>query len=183
MATTGQLGKPDLLWRPGRASGDTTSVGHIMMPTPMAQEKGINEFRFGIYATCSQPITEDQLMHQLTKWYSPSVSYQMQKYNLFVNRLDNKLWDIEFAPNLPRLKRNESWLNLKQDVEVAALYPAYTNKKSFVLRLANLTGNTKDVSYLKNDNFIVVNGLEETIQQNYQISPYDMITLIRQFND
>lgn len=179
MATTGQLGKSDLLWRPGRASGDTTSAGHIMMPTPMAQEKGINEFSFGIYATSSQPVTEDLLMRQLIKWYSPSVSYQMQQYNLFVNRLDNKLWDIEFAPNLPQLKRNESWLNLEPDVEVAALYPAYTNKKSFILRLANLTGNIKEVSYLKNDGFIVVNGLEESIPQIYRIDPYDMITLIK----
>lgn len=179
MATTGQLGKPDLLWRPGRASGDTTSVGHIMMPTPMAQEQGLNEFTFGLYATSSQPVTEESLSKQLTKWYSPSVSYQLQKYNLFVNRLDNKLWDIEFAPDLPKLARTQSWLNLKPDLEVAALYPAYTVKDNLVLRLSNLTGETQDASYLKDEGFIVVNGLEETIAQDYQVAPYDLITLIK----
>lgn len=179
MATTGQLGKPDLLWRPGRASGDTTSVGHIMMPTPMAQEQGLNEFTFGLYATSSEPVTEESLSKQLTKWYSPSVSYQLQKYNLFVNRLDNKLWDIEFAPDLPKLARTQSWLNLKPDLEVAALYPAYTVKDNLVLRLSNLTGETQDVSYLKDEGFIVVNGLEETIAQDYQVAPYDLITLIK----
>ncbi|EAE2995221.1 alpha-mannosidase, partial [Listeria monocytogenes] len=30
LATTGQLGKPDLAYRPGRASGDTTKKGHVL---------------------------------------------------------------------------------------------------------------------------------------------------------
>src|SRR5699024_6911734 len=42
LATTGQLGKPNLMWRPGRASGDISKRGHIEMPTPLAQELGEN---------------------------------------------------------------------------------------------------------------------------------------------
>ena len=180
MATTGQLGKSDLLWRPGRASGDTTSVGHIMMPTPLAQETGINEFSFGLYAPSNAELAENKLTKVISDWYAPSVSYQMQKYNLFVNRLDNKLWDIEFSPKLTKIEQTESWLNIKQNVEVSALYPAYTIKNNLVLRLSNLTAEVVDVSYLKDAGFTVVNGLEEIIDQDYQIAPYDMLTLIKQ---
>ena len=180
MATTGQLGKSDLLWRPGRASGDTTSVGHIMMPTPLAQETGINEFSFGLYAPSNAELAENRLTKVISDWYAPSVSYQMQKYNLFVNRLDNKLWDIEFSPKLTKIEQTESWLNIKQNVEVSALYPAYTIKNNLVLRLSNPTAEAVDVSYLKDAGFTVVNGLEEIIDQDYQIAPYDMLTLIKQ---
>ena len=180
MATTGQLGKSDLLWRPGRASGDTTSVGHIMMPTPLAQETGINEFSFGLYAPSNAELAENKLTKVISDWYAPSVSYQMQKYNLFVNRLDNKLWDIEFSPKLTKIEQTESWLNIKQNVEVSALYPAYTIKNNLVLRLSNPTAEVVDVSYLKDAGFTVVNGLEEIIDQDYQIAPYDMLTLIKQ---
>lgn len=180
MATTGQLGKSDLLWRPGRASGDTTSVGHIMMPTPLAQETEINEFSFGLYAPSNAELAENRLTKVISDWYAPSVSYQMQKYNLFVNRLDNKLWDIEFSPKLTKIEQTESWLNIKQNVEVSALYPAYTIKNNLVLRLSNPTAEVVDVSYLKDAGFTVVNGLEEIIDQDYQIAPYDMLTLIKQ---
>ena len=180
MATTGQLGKSDLLWRPGRASGDTTSVGHIMMPTPLAQETGVNEFSFGLYAPSNAELAENKLTKVISDWYAPSVSYQMQKYNLFVNRLDNKLWDIEFSPKLTKIEQTESWLNIKQNVEVSALYPAYTIKNNLVLRLSNPTKEVVDVSYLKDAGFTVVNGLEEIIDQDYQIAPYDMLTLIKQ---
>ncbi|WP_278952907.1 alpha-mannosidase [Lactobacillus apis] len=180
MATTGQLGKSDLLWRPGRASGDTTSVGHIMMPTPLAQETGANEFSFGLYAPSNAELAENRLTKVISDWYAPSVSYQMQKYNLFVNRLDNKLWDIEFSPKLTKIEQTESWLNIKQNVEVSALYPAYTIKNNLVLRLSNPTAEVVDVSYLKDAGFTVVNGLEEIIDQDYQIAPYDMLTLIKQ---
>ena len=180
MATTGQLGKSDLLWRPGRASGDTTSVGHIMMPTPLAQETGTNEFSFGLYAPSNAELAENRLTKVISDWYAPSVSYQMQKYNLFVNRLDNKLWDIEFSPKLTKIEQTESWLNIKQNVEVSALYPAYTIKNNLVLRLSNPTAEVVDVSYLKDAGFTVVNGLEEIIDQDYQIAPYDMLTLIKQ---
>ncbi|WEV43845.1 alpha-mannosidase [Lactobacillus sp. ESL0684] len=179
MATTGELGKPDLLWRPGRASGDTTSVGHVMMPTPMAQEIGINEFEFGLYAPCDEELSEDKLSQEMNHWYSPSVSYQMQQYNLFVNRLDNKLWDIENPTGDSQLGTDETWLTIIPDVEVSALYPAYTLKDHLVLRLSNMTEFAKDMSYLKDQGYIQVDSLEQTVTQSFKIQPYDMITVIK----
>src|SRR5699024_5733642 len=101
MATTGQLGKPNLLWRPGRASGDTTSLGHQMTPTPRAEELGANVFEFGLVTTSH--LEENQLAVTAEKWLAPSISYQLQQLNLFVNRLDNKIWNIEFDDDLPEI--------------------------------------------------------------------------------
>ncbi|NRN94288.1 Mannosylglycerate hydrolase [Lactobacillus helveticus] len=67
MATTGQLGKPNLLWRPGRASGDTTSVGHTMTPTPMAEELGDNTFEFGIAPFDKNELSEKNIIKRVSK--------------------------------------------------------------------------------------------------------------------
>lgn len=180
MATTGQLGKPNLLWRPGRASGDTTSVGHTMTPTPMAQELGQNSFEFGLSCFDKEDMKEDKIVKRLDKWLSPSISYQIQKYNLFVNRLDNKIWDVEFSSNLPKLLNVESYLNLNLPCEVSALYPAYTIKDALVLRLSNMTDKVVDISFLKDKGYILTNALEEVEYDNkYKIDPYGMITLIK----
>ncbi|EEX28472.1 alpha-mannosidase [Lactobacillus crispatus] len=181
MATTGQLGKSNLLWRPGRASGDTTSVGHVMTPTPMAEELGNNDFEFGITPFTGEELSEKNIATRLDKWLSPNVSYQIQKYNLFVNRLDNKIWDIEFPDNLPKITDEESYLdlNLLDGIEVSALYPAYTIKDTMVLRLSNMTSETIDLSFLKKKGYIKTNALEEVDRSDYKVGPYDMNTFIR----
>lgn len=180
MATTGQLGKPNLLWRPGRASGDTTSIGHQMTPTPLAEELGTNSFEFGLIVT--KKVDENQLAVQTEKWLAPSVSYQSQKLNLFVNRLDNKIWDIEFNESLPQITENESFLNIDTQVSVSAIYPAYTVKNALVLRLTNQSGEDVDVTNLLKKGFILVDALEEvqSVPSNLVIKPYDMVTLLKQ---
>ncbi|GHV98071.1 alpha-mannosidase [Lactobacillus nasalidis] len=181
MATTGQLGKANLLWRPGRASGDTTSVGHQMTPTPMAQELGKNSFEFGLAFFAGEDLREGKIIKAVNHWLAPSVSYQMQNYNLFVNRLDNKIWDIEFSSDLPKATLSASYLDLQLDpsLEVSALYPAYTIDHGYVLRLANETGQVIDISGLKSAGYLLVNALEEKITGKYEVGPYDMISLVK----
>lgn len=181
MATTGQLGKADLLWRPGRASGDTTSVGHQMTPTPMAQELGENSFEFGLAFFAGEDLQEGKIISEVNHWLAPSVSYQIQNYNLFVNRLDNKIWDIEFPENLPKLSRIASYLDLQlnPNLEVSALYPSYTIDRGYVLRLANETDQTIDISALESAGYILANALEEKIAGAYEVGPYDMVSLIK----
>ena len=184
MATTGQLGKPNLLWRPGRASGDTTSVGHTMTPTPMAEELGTNNFEFGIAPFDDGELSESNIMKRVDQWLSPSISYQIQKYNLFVNRLDNKIWDIEFPDDLPEISKTESYLdlNLPTECEVSALYPAYTIKNTMVLRLSNMTDHSVDVSNLKEQGYIKTNALEEVDRSTYEVGPYSMTTFIKKID-
>lgn len=182
MATTGQLGKPNLLWRPGRASGDTTSVGHTMTPTPMAQEEGENTFEFGLEVFTDDELNDQNIAASVYKWLSPSISYQMQKYNLFVNRLDNKIWDIEFPENLPKIANQQSWLNLDLPCEVSAIYPAYSIKDHYVLRLSNMSDKEVSVESLRKLGYIQTNALEDTVKQTFKVEPYSMATFIKKIN-
>lgn len=179
MATTGQLGKPNLLWRPGRASGDTTSIGHQMTPTPLAEELGANTFEFGLVARTQ--LDENDLAKTAEKWLAQDISYQLQTLNLFVNRLDNKIWDIEFDASLPVISNQETVLSLNPDVLISALYPAYTVNNGLVLRLANESDKPVDVTPLLDAGFILVNALEEVqpIADQLVIEPYDMVTLLK----
>lgn len=178
MATTGELGKPNLLWRPGRASGDTTSVGHTMTPTPSAQELGNNSFEFAI--KLYDDFTENEVANDAERFLEPSISYQNQRFNLFVNRLDNKIWDIEFSDKLPKLSRTQSFLKIELNgLVVSALYPSYTVKNAHILRLSNQGNNKVDISHLQKEGYLVVNALEETVEQNYMVDAYDMITLLK----
>lgn len=174
MATTGQLGKPNLLWRPGRASGDTTSVGHTMMPTPLAEELGKNTFEFGLLYLNKDELTEKNIDSKVKEWLSPSISYQIQQYNLFMNRLDNKIWDIEFPSNLPELKQTESWLTLSNNISISSIYLAYTVKNAIVIRIENLTNKTVDLAEMKEYGCVPVNALEEKQDDSFKVEPYDM---------
>lgn len=64
LATTGQLGKPDLAYRPGRASGDTTKKGHVLIETEGAQLLGKHQFRLAIYLGIKPSMSIKQLNEQ-----------------------------------------------------------------------------------------------------------------------
>ena len=179
MATTGQLGKPNLLWRPGRASGDTTSLGHQMTPTPRAEELGQNVFEFGLVTTSH--LEENQLAVTAEKWLAPSISYQLQQLNLFVNRLDNKIWNIEFDDDLPEISQDEVFFSYDPELVISALYPAYTVKNTIVLRLANESSKVKDLTSWLDDDWILTNALEETqvVEEKLLVQPYEMVTLVK----
>ncbi|MEG2708328.1 MAG: alpha-mannosidase, partial [Vagococcus sp.] len=91
LATTDSLGKPNLLYRPGRASGDTTKKGHIMMETPLAQmENNVIDFNFAIDVT-EADFSEERVAMWRSKHLQPSVYYQKQDLNYFIYRIDNKI--------------------------------------------------------------------------------------------
>jgi alpha-mannosidase len=132
-ASTGQLGKPNLAWRPGRASGDTTSRGHIMMATPMAQTRGKLDFHFELKVT--QSFDYGEIVTAANDYLAADVAYQRQQFNLFANRLDNKIWPEDSEVQLPA---QQSVFSLPKAVNVAAIYPAFTDSKSFIVRVVNL---------------------------------------------
>lgn len=173
MATTGQLGKPDLAWRPGRASGDTTKEGHVMMPTPMAQEIGENNFSFAI-RVADGPFNESETAEISHGRISPSVSYQLQSLNYFVHRLDNKIWPVKTTV---QPKAEESLFRVPQKLLVSAVYPSYKDSQAFIVRLANPTANEVaiDTSMLKQST--VVNAIEEPVKETDVILPYDYVSL------
>lgn len=179
MSTTGQLGKPDIAWRPGRASGDTTNQGHIMMPTPLAEEKGLNEFKFAMKFE-NTSFSEDSVSRLTFNWLNQSISYQMQKLNLFINRLDNKIWETDDDPQIPA---EYSLLSLNDKYLVSAVYPSYSDSKSFIIRLQNPTKN--EIKIAKDDfkDDQIVNALEEPLNNVNSIKPYDLISIKCKFKN
>ena len=127
-------------------------------------------------------LNDANIARSVNEWLSPSVSYQMQKYNLFVNRLDNKIWDIEFPDNLPEITDQESWLNLDLPCEVSAIYPAYSVKDHYVLRLSNMSDKEVAVDQLRDQGYIQTNALEDTTDQTFKVGPYSMATFIKQID-
>lgn len=89
-ATTKELGKSDLLHRPGRASGDVTKKGHILIDTPKAQCLGSVEFEFALTTAQTDYFT---IMSKVQAYRTKAVSYQVQDINKFEGRIDNKLME------------------------------------------------------------------------------------------
>ncbi|CAJ1181180.1 alpha-mannosidase [Companilactobacillus paralimentarius] len=173
MATTGELGKPDLAWRPGRASGDTTNQGHIMMPTPLAEELGVNEFEFALDYT-SERFSEDRISRLTYRWLGQSISYQKQQLNLFIHRLDNKIWDTDDNPTIPN---NYSLMELSDKYLVSAIYPSYDDTDSFIVRLSNPTNKKIDIDLNDFKQGKIVNALEKPMKGHEFIGPYDLTSI------
>ncbi|MFT4244916.1 MAG: glycoside hydrolase family 38 C-terminal domain-containing protein [Micrococcaceae bacterium] len=178
-ATTGELGKADLAWRPGRASGDTTNEGHIMMPTPLAQEIGKHEYTFAFRAvdkSLNQQLVAKTAYTRLT----PSISYQRQMLNVFINRLDNKIWPLQNKLSVPE---EISLLNIATDALVSAIYPVYFHKNHLVLRLANPTDNLIKVPKELIKRGLIVDALENEKPKISEIPPFDYISVLIDINN
>ena len=177
LATTGQLGKPDLAWRPGRASGDTTNFAHVMMPTPLAEELGDNQFDLAIQLG-DNSTSDLALTKAVYHWLAPSISYQRQDFNYFIKRLDNKIWASEYDPQ--DIPAKLSVLNLQTPLTITAIYPAYTVADTTVIRLQNASNKPVDISDLvQQHGFTIANALEEVVQDPEQVVPADdLVTLL-----
>lgn len=116
-ASCPELGKPDLLYRPGRASGDTTKKGHVRIYTPMAQELGKNHWEFAIGFMEND---DTRFYKILERFESPSVFYQRQNINLFYERIDNKIQLHQ--EEIRQLAREKSYLTLDGDMVVSGIY-------------------------------------------------------------
>lgn len=175
LSTTNQLGKPNLLWRPGRASGDTTNAGHIMMPTPLAEEIGLIEYKFGILVN-DGPIDEELISKESALRLSQDISYQKQELNKFINRLDNKIWyDFEYL----ELPREYSLFENKDNVLVTSIYPAFTNDGGFVIRYSNPTNKDKNLRFegLGDWEIKYLDAAENEIETDSIIRAYDYKTI------
>jgi len=176
-STTGQLGKENLLYRPGRASGDTTRQGHLMMETPMAELIGLNEFEF---ALSIQDGCFDEYKTAKT-WEDYTIehpSYQIQSLNKFIYRLDNKIQPREGVSPAPS---GFSLLSVGENMLFGSIAPSLYNENAVLLRLKN---PTKDAIQLENYNFDHFAGAEQVnyieeiaAEQDFVIPPYDTLTI------
>ncbi|AYE39190.1 alpha-mannosidase [Companilactobacillus zhachilii] len=171
-ASTGELGKPNLAWRPGRASGDTTNQGHIMMKTPLAQTKGLLKFNIGLLFL--EKFSKKDLVKNENVYLTQNIFYQTQQLNRFINRLDNKIW-----PQKPDeiISKEQSDFELPDDISVSAIYPSFTDDNKFVVRLVNLGESVVSIpDILKSAK--QVNALENTIKSRDELEPEHLATFL-----
>ena len=176
LSTTSQLGKPNLLYRPGRASGDTTKQGHVMIETPNAELLGIREFEFAI--SMKNKLFDETLVEKTyEKYTTEDVYYQLQMLNKFINRIDNKIQNIN---SKVKFERNYSLLEVDKDICFSSISPSLKDD-SILLRLKNPSNNEVKVDNFKFEKFKslkIVNTIEEELEQDIIIiDPYSFITI------
>nr|UWI49559.1 alpha-mannosidase [Clostridioides difficile] len=177
LATTDELGKPDLLYRPGRASGDTTKKGHIRIKTEKAQILREVEFSFAIYMS-SKSFDESEVASLTHNYLQESISYQLQDYNFFLYRIDNK---IQRSIVEESVNRELEIISLPENYLVSACYLSYYDKDKFVIRLENPTSEKLilDEKIFKDRNGKIINAIEELeVQQVYEIAPFEVISIL-----
>jgi alpha-mannosidase len=177
MSTTGQLGKANLVYRPGRASGDTTKKGHIMMPTPSAQLLGEQNFNFAFFIN-SGNFDAELLSRQEASYNAQDISYQMQTLNKFINRLDNKIHPSQQVVPSPR---QFSLIEADSSLLLSSFSPSLYHNNSFLLRFKNPTASPQTIKLPMSNYFAKiekVNFAEERCpNQNMIIDAYNAITL------
>lgn len=176
LATTGQLGKSDLIYRPGRASGDTTKKGHVMIPTEGAQLIGKHDYSFAIYVGSGR-FDELQTAIRGQQYLQENVDYQRQSYNYFLHRLDNK---IQTSSKDLGLERTMGLMQLPENYVVSACHPSFYQPGKFIIRLVNPTDKPfeLDSAFFADRNPEIVNALEEVQEgAEYIIPSYGVISI------
>lgn len=173
-ATCGELGKPDLLYRPGRASGDTTKKGHMRIMTPLAQELHPHAYELAISFMEPDPA---RMYLQLQQYESADIFYQLQNINLFYERIDNKIQ--AGILHKKSLKKKASYLELPADILIYNLYHSlYDN--DIRIRFMSLRDINRNEAGLPKD--CVISNLLE--QGDYQdLKAYRIYTMRGNINE
>ena len=170
------MGKPNLAYRPGRASGDTTKKGHVMMPTPMAELIGELTFEFALQLS-DGAFDEYEVSKSWKQFSDQSICYQNQSLNKFIHRLDNKIQKID----MEHINLNE--FSLLQAVTKAfdsSFGFSMYEENAYLLRLSNPTKISVPIEKLDLNQFTkyeFVNCQEQLIEPMSEIPPYDMVTI------
>ncbi len=173
ISTTGEFGKSNLLYRPGRASGDTSKKGHIMLFTKNAQLLGENNFSFDIYFN-KQAINEYQV-YKINENIWDTVFYQWQMFNKFHYRLDNK---IQVTEPVTIDKEDYSSFTIDGDVQIKTITPSLYDKSAFLIRMYNPFDKNQPFILSKYLKYEVVNAIEEkSSTQELVVKAFGLLTL------
>ncbi len=173
ICTTGEFGKSNLLYRPGRASGDTSKKGHIVLFTNKAQLLGLNKFTFDMY------FNNDEINGEQVKYINDnmgySASYQYQEFNKFYYRLDNKIQITEEKSLDIDVYKG---FKLEGNVQIKTITPSLYNKDTFLIRLYNPFQKNEIFSLSENLQVEVVNAIEEKAKnQKLEVKAYGILTV------
>lgn len=176
-SSTNQLGKENLVYRPGRASGDTTRKGHQMIETPMAELIGPLSFDFAVRVN-NGSFEELETAKTWDNYAMENVSYQVQSLNKFIYRLDNKIQPYEETTPAPKAS---SLFEIDGDVLFSCFTPSLYDSDSFILRLKNPTSEARSFTFKPTSSYSkveLVNYIEQPVEGDPTvIGPYDTITL------
>ncbi|GFO52557.1 glycoside hydrolase family 38 C-terminal domain-containing protein [Lactococcus garvieae] len=152
--SVGVLGRDDLAWRPGRASG----INNKIVQTPDAQMQGEMDFSYSVVFT-SQKFEVNELYDELEKFQSNQLTYHHQELNTFEERLER--FELPQPLSMTELNKQKIFFNF-EDVRVAAVKKA-ENQDNVIVRLFNPTDSKVPLM----DEGIPLNLLEEVKTQKY----------------
>ncbi|WP_088839242.1 glycoside hydrolase family 38 C-terminal domain-containing protein [Listeria sp. ILCC792] len=127
--SVGLLGRDDLAWRPGRASG----INNKVVETPDAQMQGEWIFELSCRFTAGEP--EPVHLYGSAEEVSRNVlSYQLQNLNSFEERLDR--FELPQPENLQGLPVEKTMLTVPNDIFVSSMKKAEKSNQ-IILRVFN----------------------------------------------
>ncbi|QAS53569.1 glycoside hydrolase family 38 C-terminal domain-containing protein [Halobacillus litoralis] len=139
--SVGLLGRDDLLWRPGRASG----INNKVVRTPDAQMHGKMTFEYAIQMSSNQ-VEVSELFATADLFQERYVTYQNQSLNTFEERLDR----FEVPLPLKGLPSSYSLASLESDTVFTSSIKKAHGGDGYVMRLFN-PEDTKAVFELKGE--------------------------------
>ncbi|WP_117232664.1 glycoside hydrolase family 38 C-terminal domain-containing protein [Vibrio maerlii] len=173
--STGRLGKDDLLWRPGRASG----INNTVVYTPDAQLQKSMSFAFSIALTDS---ADHQVIRKLeTDYLDAPFSYQKQSLNSFENRLER--FQVRFERR--DAKKSFSLFELNQELVLSSVGHSFYQQDAVVIRLYNPTESDVALDHQALSHFAQVervNYREESLEQEWTVKPNNSIDVRVRFS-
>lgn len=125
--SVGRLGKDDLLWRPGRASG----INNTIIYTPESQL--LQSMRFEFALTLGEKLEQQDLRALEMAYLARPFSYQHQTLNSFENRLER--FQLRFDQH--DMPSEFSLLRLPEPLILSSIAHSLTEKNALVLRVYN----------------------------------------------
>ncbi len=163
----GWLGKPDLQFRPNRASG-----GEV--PSPEAQMIG-KEFKFEFELIFTNSINERRLFENKKNYIRKFDFYQMQNINTTKDRLER----FRFPINEKYIENEYSLFKYDGDLQMTSSYISYKDK-SIIFRFVNLSDEKQKLGDLLNMfGGEYVDFAERSIKSIDYINKYKAITIKR----
>ncbi|UXH43211.1 glycosyl hydrolase-related protein [Rossellomorea vietnamensis] len=168
--SVGLLGKDDLMWRPGRASG----INNKVVYTPDAQMKQKMVFEYALYVGDAEPVE----MFGLTDQYvDRHASYQKQNLNTFEERLER----FEIPYPVKEMDDQVSLLEMDNPSIVMSSCKRAYDDKSMVVRLFNPTETVQTVTLKHKFSKVSITNLAEEYQEDaeteIEVNPQGYLTL------
>ncbi|GGF30508.1 alpha-mannosidase [Halobacillus andaensis] len=126
--SVGLLGRDDLMWRPGRASG----INNKVVTTPDAQMHGEMTFEYALQLSGSE-LRAEELFDSAARYKERYVTYQRQELNTFEERLDR----FEIPYPVKKLPSQYSLTELYDDGLFVSSVKKAHDSKDLIIRVFN----------------------------------------------